>query len=82
VDISIETRIKELIKEVTGNDSLEISQSSRFIEDLGFDSVDFASLVMSVEEEYDGSVDENEMSEIVTVMDVISLIQNKLQPST
>jgi len=76
---SIETRIRELIWEVTGNDKLEVDAKSRFIEDLGFDSVDFASLVMSVEEEYDGTVDENEISEIVTVADVVSLIQNKMQ---
>jgi acyl carrier protein len=79
MDTSIETKIVELIRETTGNDSLEVNVSSRLIEDLGFDSVDFASLVMSVEEEYNGTVEEQEMSNIVTVADVIELISSKLQ---
>ena len=79
MDTSIETKIMELIRETTGNDSLEIQSESRLIEDLGFDSVDFASLVMSVEEEYNGTVEEQEMSKITTVADVVSLISTKLQ---
>lgn len=71
-------RLQEMIRDITGNKSVDVSEKSRLIEDLDFDSVDFASLVMSVEEEFDGSVDENELEDIVTVGDIISLINSKL----
>jgi acyl carrier protein len=75
---SILERLQDMIRDITGNKDVSVSEKSRLVEDLDFDSVDFASLVMTVEEEFDGSVDESELDDIKTVGDIVTLINSKL----
>lgn len=76
MDKSIQERLTVIIHEVTGNDTLDVQAESRLEEDLGMDSVDFASLLMAIEEDFDGSVEDSELVNIKTVSDVVELIQN------
>lgn len=73
----ISKRIIAAIREVTGNDSLDITESSHLTDDLGMDSVDFASLLMEIEEKFDGSVDDSELDGLKTVADVVELVKTK-----
>ena len=66
---------KEIICQYVDVDPDKITEDARFMEDLGFNSYDFMSLVGEVEEKYDIEVEEREVVQIKTVkyaMDYIS----------
>ena len=56
----------------------DIKPESRFMEDLGFNSYDFMSLVGEVEEKYDIEVEEREVVQIKTVKDAMDYIATLL----
>ena len=56
----------------------DISEESRFVEDLGFNSYDFMSMVGELEDTYDIEVEEREIVDIRTVGEAVTYIQ-KLQ---
>ena len=69
--------IKELIIEQLDVESGEITLESKFVEDLGADSLDLMELASSLEEEYGVSIDKEELKKIVKVGDIVELIKIK-----
>ena len=67
-------QLKEIICNYVEADPDNITEDSRFIEDLGFNSYDFMSLVGEVEEKYDIEVEEREVVQIKTVKDAMDYI--------
>lgn len=65
MSILIEKKVKSIVCEVMGIDSVEVS--SRFVEDLGCDSLDTVEIVMFVEEAFDISLDDDRIEDITTV---------------
>ena len=65
----------EIICEVLQTKAEKISGSSRFVEDLGADSLDRISLLLALEEQY-GSIGDQEAKKFLTVNDVLSFIEN------
>lgn len=67
----------EQLKELIGNyvETDEITAESRFIDDLGFNSYDFMSLLGDLETELDVTVDENEVIDLHTVGDAINYFE-------
>lgn len=57
----------------------KVTEDARFMEDLGFNSYDFMSLVGEVEEKYDIEVDEREVVQIKTVKDAIEYISSLME---
>lgn len=53
-----------------------IGEDSRFIEDLGFNSYDFMSMVGEIEEKFDVEVEEREVVNVKTVKDAADYIQS------
>ena len=51
---------------------------ARFAEDLDADSLDLVELVMELEEEFDITVEEEELQELPTIGDAFKLISSKL----
>jgi acyl carrier protein len=78
MDLTILDKLTTQIREVTGNDSLKVTPTSRLSEDLGMDSVDFASLLMVIEEEFEGSIEDSQLTNVKTVEDVAELIRQHL----
>jgi acyl carrier protein len=70
--------LKELILKYVEVDEKDITESSRFIEDLGFNSYMFMCLLGEVEDNYDVEVDEQEVLKLRTVGDAIAYVE-KLQ---
>ena len=66
-------KIRSLLSEQLGFDEEMITESTSF-EDLGADSLDLVELMMSLEEEFSISADEEELTDIKTVGDVVKLI--------
>ena len=66
--------LKEVICQYVDVDPEKITEYARFMEDLGFNSYDFMSLVGEVEERYDIEVEEREVVQIKTVKDAMDYI--------
>jgi acyl carrier protein len=74
---AIEQRVKEIVGEHLGVEKDEILAESRFIEDLGADSLDIVELVMALEEEYEVEVPDEDAEKLRTVGDVIGYIESQ-----
>lgn len=68
--------LKEIICEYVEADPEAIMEESRFIEDLGFNSYDFMSMVGELEDQYDIEVDERDVIQVKTVGDAIAYIKS------
>lgn len=53
----------------------QITPDSRFMEDLGFTSFDFVSMLGEIEEEFDVEVDEKDVMSIHTVQEAVDYIE-------
>lgn len=70
--------LREIICQYVDVDTDKITEDARFMEDLGFNSYDFMSLVGEVEEKYDIEVEEREVVQIKTVKDAMDYISSLL----
>ena len=68
--------LKELICGYVDVKPSDIKGESRFIEDLGFNSYDFMSMVGEIEEKFDVEVEEREVVNVKTVKDAVEYIRS------
>ena len=68
--------VKEVVIEQLDCDPAEVKEDSRFIEDLGADSLDVVELVMALEEKFDIEIPDEDAEKILTVSDAIKNIEN------
>ena len=68
-------QIKEIITRYVEVDAEQITPDSRFIEDLGFTSFDFVTMIGELEDEFDIEVNEQEVAEIRTVGEAVSYVE-------
>jgi acyl carrier protein len=71
-------RFRKTVAESLGKPIEEITMTSSFADDLDADSLDLVQLVMDLEEEFDITVDEDELEGIKTVGQAFDLIKSKL----
>ena len=67
--------LKELISEQLGVDLDRIDDDTHIIEDLGADSLDVAELLMTLEDQYNVIVPDDEVTKLKTVRDVADYIE-------
>jgi len=53
-----------------------ITESSKFVDDLGADSLDIVELVMALEEKFDIEIPDSDAEKIVTLKDAVDYIEN------
>ncbi len=71
-------KIKAVVAEQLDCDIANIKEDSKFIEDLGADSLDVVELVMALEEEFDIEIPDESAEKILTVADALNYItENK-----
>ncbi|MCM8777590.1 MAG: acyl carrier protein [Candidatus Omnitrophica bacterium] len=75
----IEARVKKVIAEVLGVDEEKITSESRFVEDLGAESVQSLELVAAFEDEFDIEMEEDAALQVKTVGKAVEFIQRHLQ---
>ncbi|NLO82786.1 MAG: acyl carrier protein [Clostridiales bacterium] len=68
-------KIRDIIAEQLGVDPGEVTPESRFIDDLGADSLDIVELIMALEEEFDMEIPDEDAEKISTVGDVVEYIK-------
>lgn len=69
-------KIKELICNYVEVNAEDITVDSRFIEDLGFNSYDFISMLGDLEEEFGVTVDETEIADVHTVGEAVKYLSS------
>jgi acyl carrier protein len=75
--MSVEQRVKEIIADQLGVDIEQIKPESRFVDDLGADSLDVVELIMAFEEEFGVEIPDEDAEKIATVGDVLKYIEEK-----
>ena len=75
---NIEERVKEIIAEQLGIEPSQIKLESKFVEDLGADSLDVVELIMAFEEAFNIEIPDEDAEKIQTVKDVVDYIKAKL----
>ena len=70
-------RVKGIIVELLGVEAEKVTTEARFREDLGADSLDLVELVMAFEEEFGGTISDEEAQQIKTVGDVVVYIESR-----
>ena len=68
-------KLCDIIADVLGIDPEEITMDTTFDDDLGADSLDIASIIMAIEDEYDIKVDTDVAAKVTTVGEALALIK-------
>jgi len=71
-------KVKEIICDQLDVEEEKVTMEASITEDLGADSLDIVDLVMSLEEEFDIEVPDEEVENIKTVGDVVKYIEESL----
>lgn len=69
-------KLKEIIADVLNVEVNDITEDSKFIDDLGADSLDIFQIIMGIEETFDIEIDNDDAESIVTVGDAVEQIKN------
>jgi len=72
--MSVEDKVKKIISEKLSVDISEVVPEASFVDDLGADSLDLVELIMSMEEEFDLDISDEDAEKILTVKDAIEYI--------
>ena len=73
--MSVKERLIEKIAESLHISAAEISENSRFKEDLAADSIDMIEIIMSLENEYNINVDTDTLFEMRTVGEAVQELE-------
>jgi acyl carrier protein len=72
--MSIEDKVKKIIAEKLSVDLEEVVLDASFVDDLGADSLDLVELIMTMEEEFDIDISDEDAEKLETVKDAIDFI--------
>ena len=72
-----ENKIKEIVVKHLGISESKVISESKFIDDLGADSLDTVELVMAFEEEFEVEIPDDAAETILTVQNAIDYINSK-----
>jgi acyl carrier protein len=72
-------KVKKIIAEQLGKPEEEIKEKASFLGDLGADSLDIVEMIMTLEEEFDTEISDEEAEKIQTVQQAIDYIVARLQ---
>jgi acyl carrier protein len=72
--MSVEEKVKKIIAEKLSVDLDEVVPEASFVDDLGADSLDLVELIMSMEEEFDVEISDEDAEKIATVKDAMDYV--------
>ncbi len=71
-----ENKIKEIIAEKLEIALEQVTDEAKFIDDLGADSLDVVELIMTLEDEFDIEITDEEAEKIVTVRNAVEFMKS------
>ena len=71
-------KMQDIIAEVMSVPKEDITPDTKFVDDLGADSLDIFQIIMGIEEEFDIEINNDDAEKIVTVQDAVDQIKNVL----
>ncbi len=75
--MSVEEQVKKIIAEKLSVDLKEVVPEASFVDDLGADSLDLVELIMSMEEEFDTDISDEDAEQLTTVKDAIDYVNKQ-----
>lgn len=72
----IKDRVIDIVVEQLGLERDKVKVESKFVDDLGADSLDTVELVMALEEEFDIEIPDEQAEKITTVQEAISFVDS------
>lgn len=72
-------KVKKLLAEQLNIDESKITENSKVIDELGADSLDVVEMLMTLEDEFNVTVSDEESVNLKTVGDIVKLIDSKLK---
>ena len=76
--IELEQKVMRVIADLISVDVEDVKIDSRFIGDLHFDSLDAVELIMSIENEFDISITDEEAEKMMTVNAVVAHVEKTI----
>lgn len=77
---AIESKVIEITAETLGIDKTKINKDSRFVDDLGAQSLDKVELMMALEAEFQCDIPDDKAASIVTISDASQYIETIRNP--
>ena len=74
---TVEERVRTIICDQLAVESDKVTTTASFIDDLGADSLDIVELVMTMEEEFDLDISDEDAAKMKTVGDVVKYVASK-----
>lgn len=71
-------KVREILCDQLDIDPEDVTLDSNIVEDFGADSLDLVDFVMSLEDEFDKEIPDEDIEGIKTIGDVVSYIENSL----
>ena len=75
--MSVEDKVIKIIAEKLSVDVEEVVPEASFVDDLGADSLDLVELIMSMEEEFEIDISDEEAEKLLTVQDALDYIKSQ-----
>ncbi len=72
----VEDKVKKIIAEKLSVDLSDVVPDASFVDDLGADSLDLVELIMSMEEEFDIEISDEDSEKMITVQDAIDYLRS------
>ncbi len=70
--------IKKIVVDLLGVEPDKVTPDARFREDLEADSLDLVELVMEFEEQFGGTISDEEAQQLKTVGDVVDYVEERM----
>ena len=70
-------QVKKILCDQLDLDEEQVTEDSEVIDDLGADSLDIVDLVMSLEEEFDTEIPDEDIENLRTVGDIVKYIEER-----
>tara|TARA_Y100000590_G_C15193067_1_gene815723 strand:- start:188 stop:424 length:237 start_codon:yes stop_codon:yes gene_type:complete len=75
----VEAKVKKIVVDHLGVEESRVKPESKFIDDLGADSLDTVELVMAFEEEFNTEIPDDAAETIITVQHAIDYLEQNKQ---
>jgi acyl carrier protein len=74
---NVEQKIIKIVAETLKIEEGNISPESKFVDDLGADSLDIVELMMAIEAAFDCDIPDEEAGKIATISDAVKYVKEK-----